>query len=76
MKIVDYPEYYSIKCVRVDYPLWWVIAIAHKSSRILRIVGARIIITLAVWGLADFNGACIPSWRDIKIVKKIAGHVR
>lgn len=44
----------------------------YKSTRLLDLFYRRLIITLAVWKLADFNPACVPSWQDIKILKGLA----
>jgi hypothetical protein len=43
----------------------------YKSTRLLDLIYRRLIITLAVWKLADFREATVPSWRDVKIVKKL-----
>lgn len=42
----------------------------YKSTRLLDLIYRRTIITLAVWRLADFNPAAIPSWKDIKALKR------
>ena len=34
---------------------------------------SRIIMTLAVWGLAEFRPTCVPSWSDVYIIRKIKG---
>lgn len=60
--------------VRVDYPLWRLVVIANKFGKVLRIVKARFILTLAVWGLADYNPAVYPSFRDIKVIRNWRGH--
>jgi hypothetical protein len=44
----------------------------YKSTRLLDLVYRRLIVTLAVWNLADFHPAYIPSWRDVKILKGLA----
>ena len=72
MRIVDgNSNFFEYECVRLDYPFWRLIVFAHKASKLLRIIYARTIITLAVWGLADFDARCEPSWRDIKFIKKL-----
>ncbi len=43
----------------------------YKSTRLLDLFYRRMIITLAVWKLADFSPVTVPSWRDIKIFKKV-----
>lgn len=37
----------------------------RRIVRIADLIYRRCIITLAVWGLADYHAAIIPSWRDI-----------
>jgi hypothetical protein len=44
----------------------------YRSTRLLDLMYRRLIITLAVWKLADFSPARVPSWKDIKIVKRLA----
>lgn len=60
---------FYIDLVRMDYPFWWWLVFVHRSSRILRIIWARIIITLAVWRLAKYQEAMIPSYKDIYLVE-------
>lgn len=43
----------------------------YKSTRLLDLAYRRAIITLAIWRLADYGEGYIPSWRDIKIVKRL-----
>ena len=43
--------------------------VLYKSTRLLDLAYRRLIITLAVWGLAEFSPAKIPSWQDIKFLK-------
>lgn len=42
----------------------------YRSTRLLDLAYRRLIVTLAVWRLAEYNAAVYPSWRDIKIVKR------
>lgn len=60
-------------CVRMDYPFWWWFVFSHHAFRWLRIAKARLIITLAVWGLADYHPATIPSFSYIHAVRWLAG---
>lgn len=56
--------------VRTDRAGWlnWLFrASARKTSRIARQAYERAILTLYVWGLADYEASKRPSWRDIKI---------
>jgi hypothetical protein len=41
----------------------------YKSTRLLDLIYRRLIITLAVWRLADYHQHTIPTWRDIKGLK-------
>ncbi len=41
----------------------------YKSTRLLDLIYRRLIVTLAVWRLAEFSIAVLPSWRDIKALK-------
>jgi hypothetical protein len=43
----------------------------YRSTRLLDLIYRRLIITLAVWGLAEFTPAAIPSWRDIKLIRRL-----
>lgn len=43
----------------------------YKSTRLLDLIYRRLIITLAVWRLADYSQGFIPSWRDIRILKRL-----
>ncbi len=65
--------YDAYLCVRKDWPFWWLIALRHRLDRRAEITYRRLIVTLAVWGLADwpYGGAMLPSWRDIYAVKWI-----
>ena len=42
----------------------------YKSTRLLDLIYRRLIITLAVWKLADYSPATVPSWRDIHLFKR------
>lgn len=44
----------------------------YKSTRLLDLIYRRLIITLAVWNLADFSSYRVPTWQDIKILKRFA----
>lgn len=41
----------------------------YKSTRLLDLIYRRLIITLAVWGLAEYHEMTVPTWRDIKLTK-------
>ena len=42
----------------------------YKATRLLDLIYRRLIITMAVWNLADYHISVIPTWTDIKIVQK------
>jgi hypothetical protein len=44
----------------------------HKFGKVADIAYRRLIITLAVWGLARRDGATVPHWRDVYALDKIA----
>lgn len=56
--------------VRSD-KLGWLRVAFYKSTRLLDLIYRRIIITLAVWNLAEFSPMRVPDWTDIKAVKWI-----
>ena len=71
LKVISYDVPWGLyRCVRMDYRLFRMYVFAHIFSDKLRIIKARIIITLAVWGLADYDASKIPSVRDIHLVKR------
>lgn len=56
-------------CVRADK--FGALRIAlYKSTRLLGLIYRRLIITLAVWRLAEFHEATVPTWKDIKVLKR------
>jgi hypothetical protein len=57
--------------VRMRGLLWPLIFIKYKLIRPLDLVYRRLIITLAVWGLAELREAVLPGWQDIYAVRKI-----
>lgn len=74
LKIVSLSAPWDIAdCVRMDYPFWWWFVFSHHAFRWLRIAKARFVITLAVWGLADYHPSRIPSFSDIHAVRWLAG---
>lgn len=58
-------NHFNILYIRKDYSLWWLFIFWHRISSIFDLIYRRAIITLAVWGLADYNSAIVPSWQDI-----------
>ena len=67
LKLIEnsYTGYYN-RYIRMDYPFWRVHVFWHRANRLIDLFYRRLIITLAVWKLAHYNPAVIPSWRDIK----------
>lgn len=58
--------------VREDSPGWWMRIALHRLSAWAGIFYCRIILTLAVWNLADHHPAFVPSWRDVHALKWLA----
>jgi len=72
LRIIDTnPLCGEIHCVRLDYPFWWFIVFMHRIGSVFRLTGARIVVTLAVWRLADFSDGYIPNINDIHAIQKI-----
>lgn len=44
----------------------------YKYTRLLDLAYRRLIITLAVWNLADYHEGTMPAWKDIKALKRFA----
>ena len=57
-------------CVRAD-KLGALRVALYRATRLLDLAYRRMIVTLAVWNLAEFHPAYVPSWRDIKLVKRL-----
>src|SRR5688572_23521848 len=47
-------------CVRLDYPFWFLYVWWNIHNKILDLFYRRLIVTCAVWGLADFSQGAIP----------------
>lgn len=56
---------------RMDNPFWRLIYLWHCYNKSFDLAYHRFITTLAVWRLAEYNPAVIPSWRDIYFIQKI-----
>lgn len=55
----------------------YLIPIAYNLTRLADIAYRRFIVTLAIWGFAEYHPATMPSWRDVKLVqwaRKRRGH--
>jgi hypothetical protein len=44
----------------------------HHSTKWIDKIYRHLIVTAAVWGLADYNDALLPSWRDVHFLKRFA----
>ena len=40
----------------------------HRFGKMADIAYRRLVITLAVWGLADLDQATVPTWRDVRLL--------
>jgi len=47
-----------------------IVPLLYRISKPLDLFYRRLIITLAVWGLARYQGGVVPSWRDIKLFRR------
>jgi len=62
--------------IREDYPFWRLVVAWHKYNRVPDLFYRRLIITLAVWRLARYREATIPTWRDVYILDRLAQSIR
>ena len=71
-RVVEY-EFMSdnIIAIQEKWPLWWIAVAWHRSNKLLDIFYRRMIVTLAVWRLADYHEATVPYIGDIHIVQRI-----
>ena len=60
--------------IRMDYPLWWLRVLSYRMTRVFDLIYRRFILTLAVWGMADYNAAAIPHRKDIHFPWNKRGH--
>lgn len=56
---------------RDDRLIFRLIPIAFRVSELARIAYHRLIVTLAIWGFAEYHQAVVPSWREVYLVQKI-----
>ncbi len=57
----------------------WQAAIKVRQMKIVCLLNKiyrRLIITCSVWGLADYNEAVIPTWRDVHALKRITKWIK
>jgi hypothetical protein len=71
LKVEDEPWLDTVLYVRSDR--FGALRVAlYKSTRLLDLIYRRLIITLAVWRLADFHEATVPTWKDIRALKRFS----
>jgi hypothetical protein len=58
-------------CRHIDNIFSWLPVIWHRINRVLDIAYRRFIVTLAIWNLAEYNGAVIPHANQIYLVQKV-----
>lgn len=66
---------YTYYLTRLDSPIANLRVTAYRLTRWLDLIYRRLIITAAVWKLADYHGGQIPSWRDLHIAKRFKSEV-
>lgn len=79
-EMVDMPAWMDpiiqrVLIYRKDYWWWWLPPALFKFKQRVKhffiILKCKVIITLEVWGLADILEGMVPTWRDIKILRRI-----
>ena len=65
---------YTVMAMRVGWVAWGRIIFYAVIKRIEKVY-RRLILTAAVWGLAEYDDAVVPTWRDLYMVKWMAGLV-
>lgn len=51
----------------------WLRLYIHKAIRGMDLAYRRFVVSMCVWGLAKYNPARIPTWRDIYLLDKLFG---
>ena len=46
--------------------------VLHRTIKVLDKSYRRLIVTAAVWGLADYHDASIPTWRDVYLLRGLS----
>jgi len=69
----DRPLFAQAVCVR-EGPHAWALAAYVRLYNLSTDIWHRIIVTLAVWGLADYHEATIPCLGDIHVVQWLQGY--
>lgn len=68
--IID-ENYWSYELIRMDSVFTWLVVFWYRLSKIFQLIYSRLILTCAVWNLAEYNANTIPSYLDLHIVKYI-----
>ena len=58
-------------CVAMKTPLSYVPVILYKAGILIDVIYRKLILTMGIWGLADCYSHTVPSYRDIKLVRKL-----
>lgn len=61
----------TVECIRERGIVTDAIILVYRATRVFRLIYHRLIITMAVWGLARFQREAIPSWSDIHLLRKL-----
>ena len=59
------------RCIALKTPLSYIPFFVYKAGILIDVIYRRIIMTMGVWGLANYYSHTVPSWRDIKLMQKI-----
>lgn len=74
LRVIEFFGYEGrLLCTSENNPYFRLIVLWHKLSRVLRRINARLIITCAVWGLAEYRPECVPSWGQIYFIRWLRG---
>lgn len=57
--------------IQDKWPLWWLAVAWHKINKLPDLFYRRLIVTLAIWKLADYSGATVPYIGDVHLVQKV-----
>jgi len=57
--------------IQDKWPLWWLAVAWHRINKLPDLFYRRLICTMAVWRLADYNEANVPYIGDVHLVQKV-----
>lgn len=66
--IID-ENYWGYELIRMDNAFTWLIVFWYRLSKVMQLVYSRLILTCAIWNLAEYHANTIPSYLDLHIVK-------